>query len=69
MPDESPEQEERSVRTTMMFTPTEKAALEFLHEMHPGRWSGYTDVLRDYSLNEAVAAHRRAKALTNTAAA
>ena len=58
------ESEARNKQVSVAMTVSEVDALRFLESIHPGRFQGYTDVLREYSLNDAVAVHRRAKALT-----
>ena len=56
-------QEAKSERITLAVTPSELAALEFLHRSHggkDGKYDGASSVVRDYSLVEAIAFHRRA---------
>ena len=61
------EQESRSVKTTLAFTPTEMAALEYVAAVHGTKYSGVGEVLRDYSVSDAVEFHRRAVSLAASA--
>lgn len=58
MPEDT--QEPRAERTTLAFTPTEMRALEFVQRTHGDKYSGIGEVLREYSVNDAVEFHRRA---------
>lgn len=54
--------ETKSERLSMALTASEMEALEFIQVTHGERYEGTSSVLRDYSLTEAVAIHRRARA-------
>ena len=62
MPDD---QETRSERTTLAFTPTEMKALEYVAHVHGTKYSGIGEVMRDYSVSDAVEFHRRAVTLVS----
>lgn len=60
--------ERSSARTSVMLTPTERAAVEFVREVHAGKLDSIPDVLRQFSINDCVAFHQRALAAANRAA-
>lgn len=64
-----PETEARSERMSMTLTPSQLAALKFIAGMHPEKYDGFSGVLEDFSLNDAVQAHSRAIQLANRGAA
>lgn len=60
-------QPERGVLSVRM-SGEQRAALEYLKELFPTKYSGLGSVLNDYSLTEAVETHRRAQQLSGQAA-
>ena len=62
-PPDVPVTERRSERLTVVMTPTEFEALAFLQRVH--EYDGMANVLRDFSLKEAVKVHSRSRELTS----
>jgi len=65
--EEVPSPERRSERLTVVMTPTELGALEFLQRVH--EYDGVANVLRDFSIKEAVKVHSRSRELTSPVSA
>ena len=63
-----PDEETKSERLSLAITPTELTALRFVAEVQPDKYDGWSTVVRDYSITEAVTFHQRALAATAASA-
>jgi len=63
-----PVEETKSERLSIAITPSELRALQFIARVHGDRYDGWSTVIRDYSISEAVEFHQRALAAAEASA-